>query len=87
MSKIMQKDKADDYAQDFVAACKEGYVKHAPTQELIKSATLPDWVSQNGLWYYKGALLVPNHYPLRQNCTSKYQDSSRSGHPDHNRTI
>ena len=43
ISKNMQKDKADDYAKDFIAACKEGYMKDARAKEIIKAATSPDW--------------------------------------------
>ena len=57
MSKNMQKDKADDYAKDFVSSCKDGYVKHWQSQDLIKSATLPDWMNQDGLWNFKGHFL------------------------------
>ena len=46
----------------------------------------PDWVKQDDLWYFKGALYIPNHYSMRAKCTSKYHDSPYHSHPDPART-
>ena len=82
----MNQESAEDFAGDFIACCKEGYVKHPASKILLQEATAPHWIQQKGLWYFKGALYVPDHYNLRTDCISKYHDTPMQGHPDSQRT-
>ena len=79
-------NQAGNLAADFLATCKEGYTKHENSKVLLAKVTAPDWEQQEGLWYYKGALYIPDHYALRMECISKYHDSPSQGHPNSRRT-
>ena len=82
----MKIPEAGNLAMDFLSTCKEGYTKHKDSQDLLAKATAPDWEKQEEMWYYKGALYIPDHYSLRRDCISKYHDSPSQGHPNSRRT-
>ena len=82
----MSLESSEDFAGGFIECCKEGYITHPSSVVLLQEATAPHWVNQNDLWFYKGALYVPDHYNLRTECISKYHDAPMQGHPDSHRT-
>ena len=82
----MALESSEEFAGSFIACCKEGYLRHPASRQLLQDAEEPHWIQQRGLWYYKGALYVPDHYNLRTDCISKYHDEPTQGHPDSHRT-
>ena len=44
------------------------------------------WTRHEGLWFRNGALIIPRHNNLRQECLERHHDSPDRGHPGADRT-
>ena len=82
---IMQKTGADTWAATFLQRCAKGYKYDPAIAKLIKNQQAkpegPDkWTYHRGLWFSKGALVIPNHDSLRTDCISQHHDPPHRGH-------
>jgi hypothetical protein len=82
---ILQQPNAGTWANQFLTRCATGYARDPAMAQLIAQQTAdPDapgkWVSYKGLWFHKGALVIPNHDSLRTECISQYHDPPERGH-------
>jgi Reverse transcriptase (RNA-dependent DNA polymerase)/RNase H-like domain found in reverse transcriptase/Integrase zinc binding domain/Chromo (CHRromatin Organisation MOdifier) domain/Aspartyl protease len=82
---IMQQPNAGTWAHTFLTRCVNGYLRDPAMAQLIAQQTAaPDapgkWVLDRGLWFNKGALVIPNHDSLRTECISQHHDPPAWGH-------
>ena len=83
---ILQQEDGASLADTFLQRCANGYTRDPRMKELIaeQQGRQPGsgvWKQHRGLWFSEGALVVPNHGSLRQDCISQYHDPPQCGHP------
>jgi Reverse transcriptase (RNA-dependent DNA polymerase)/Integrase zinc binding domain/RNase H-like domain found in reverse transcriptase/Chromo (CHRromatin Organisation MOdifier) domain/Aspartyl protease len=79
---ILQQPNAGTWAHTFLTRCVNGYERDPEMAQLIAQQTAAPgkWVLDRGLWFNKGALVIPNHDSLRTECISQYHDPPQWGH-------
>ena len=82
---ILRQPTAGMWANTFLTRCATGYERDPDMAQLIAQQTAAPtapgkWVSNRGLWFNKGALVIPNHDSLRTECISQYHDPPERGH-------